>query len=138
MKQIINKAPDERQKVRLLSKDDLQFSYFCGSGAGGQARNKVHSGCQIKHEESGAIGRASDSRSLEQNKRTAFERLCATPQMKFWLSKKIYELRQHETIEETVTKEVTDSNLKYEVKNAMGQWEEVPPDYFSTPAAKGE
>ena len=128
----------ERERVTILSKKDLDFSYFCGSGAGGQARNKVHSGCQIRHEESGAIGRASDSRSLEQNKQSAFKRLIEDPRMKFWLAKKVYEIRQQETMEETIEKETSAANLKFEVKDAQGRWEQVPESYFETAAAKAE
>lgn len=138
MKQITNEPEDKRDKVTILSKKDLQFSYFCGSGAGGQARNKVHSGVQIKHEESGAIGRASDSRSLDQNKQEAFKRLLKDPRMKFWLAKKVYEVKQGETIERTVEQSMTPENLKYEVKNALGQWEQVSPEYFESETAKEE
>lgn len=128
----------ERERVRIVSEKDLKFSYFCGSGAGGQARNKVHSGVLCQHEESGASGRASDSRSQADNKRKAFERMCATPQMKFWISKKVYELDQKETMEETVAKEADGHNCRYEIKNAAGQWEVVPSSYFETESAKKE
>lgn len=127
---------DEPVKINLASRKDFDVSYFCGSGAGGQARNKVASGVQIIHRESGAIGRASDSRSQADNKVSAFKRLRETPQFKFWLNRKLYEIRQQETIEETVAKETTDANLKYEIKNAKGQWEEVSADYFDGPAAR--
>lgn len=135
MKTIENKV-DDRQKVRILSPKDLTISHFCGSGAGGQARNKVHSGVQIKHEESGAIGRASDSRSEADNKVSAFNRLLKDPRMKFWIAKKVYEIRQGETIEQTVDALMTPSNIKYEIKNAVGQWEEVNEAYFESAAAK--
>lgn len=121
--------------ITLLSEKDLNVSYFCGSGAGGQARNKVASGVQIRHEESGAMGRASDSRSQADNKRRAFERMIATPQMKFWLSKRLYEVRMEETLEETVARECAGGALRHEIKNAAGQWEAVPESYFDTPAA---
>lgn len=124
------KTPDnERERVKLLTRKDLDISYFCGSGAGGQARNKVASGVQMIHKESGAIGRASDSRSQDENKRHAFERLCATPQMKWWLTKKIYELRQRETLEETVARDMSPENLAVEVKDENGNWKEVPADF---------
>lgn len=136
--QTIENKTDNRERVRILSEKDLSISYFCGSGAGGQARNKVASGVLIRHEESGASGRASDSRSQADNKKSAFKRMLETPQMKFWLAKKIYEIRNEETIAESVAKETTGANLKYEIKNAQGQWEAVPESYFETPAAKDE
>lgn len=127
---------DERQKVTILSLKDLDVSYFCGSGAGGQARNKVASGVQMKHDESGAIGRASDSRSQHDNKKSAFKRLIADPRMKFWLAKKVYEVRQGETLEKTIENDAKPANLKYEIKNAEGKWEQVEESYFESVAAK--
>lgn len=138
MKQIIQEQTEKRERIRIASAKDFDVSYFCGSGAGGQARNKVASGVQIIHRETGAIGRASDSRSQADNKRSAFERLLATPKMKFWLSAKLYEVQQGEALEETVARETTDAQMKYEIKNAIGQWEEVLASYFGGPAAKAE
>jgi protein subunit release factor B len=125
-----------KQRITVCTPKDFEVSYFCGSGAGGQARNKVHSGVQIKHTESGAIGRASDTRSQHDNKRAALERLTKTPQFKFWLARKLYEIEQGETLERTIERELTDENLRYEIKNASGQWEQVNSAYFDSPAAK--
>lgn len=128
----------ERQRINILSKKDLDISYFCGSGPGGQARNKVASGVQIIHHESGALGRASDSRSQDQNRQSAFNRLMEHPKMKFWLARKLYEIQQQETMEETIIKETAAENLKIEIKDKDGKWTEVSHDYFETQEAKTE
>lgn len=128
----------ERERIRICSPKDFEVHYICGSGPGGQARNKVHSGVQILHPESGARGQATDSRSQADNKRAALERLTRTPQFKFWLSRKLYELEMGEKLEETVERETTDGQLRYEIKDEKGRWVEVPGTYFETPAAKGE
>jgi protein subunit release factor A len=128
----------ERERIRLCGPKDFDVSYFCGSGAGGQARNKVHSGVQLIHRESGAIGRASDSRSQHDNKRSALERLVKTPRFQFWLSARLYELEQGEKLEETIERETRPECLRYEIKNATGQWEEVNEAYFNGPAAREE
>lgn len=112
------------ERVTILKKSDLEFSYYCGPGHGGQAKNKVATGVMIRHEESGAIGRAHDSRSQDQNKRAAFERLVANPKMKFWLAKKIYEVRARETLEETVERDMDPKNLKIEIRRD-GKWVEA-------------
>lgn len=131
-------SDDKRERVTILHPKDLDVSYYCGSGPGGQARNKVASGVQIIHRETGAIGRASDSRSQADNKRNAFLRLLATPKMKFWIAAKVYEVRQRETLEQTIERETQCNNLKFEIKNAEGKWEEVDASYFDGPAAKEE
>ena len=130
--------PTEKERVNILSPKDLEISYYCGSGPGGQARNKVASGVQMRHEESGAVAKASDSRSQHDNKISCFKRLLEDPRMKFWIAKKIFELRQGETLEQIVANETTSKNLKFEIKNADGKWEEVDENYFETAAAKGE
>lgn len=129
---------NKKIKVNLVSKKDLKFSYFCGGGNGGQAKNKIASGVQINHEESGAIGRASDSRSLHQNKEQAFIRLTSSPKFKFWLARRLYELDMGEKIEETIDSDLKNpKNLKYEIK-LNGKWEEIPAEYFDTDEAKKE
>lgn len=137
MKTIEPVKQDNREKATILSAKDLQISYFCGSGKGGQARNKVASGVMIRHEESGAMAKASDSRSQDENKQSAFQRLLKTPQMRFWIQKKLYEIKQQETVEESVDRELkSESHLRYEVKNDSGQWVEVPASHFETAEAK--
>jgi hypothetical protein len=120
---------EQPERITILSQKDLDISYFCGSGAGGQARNKVASGVMMRHEESGAIARASDSRSQDQNKRSAFERLLKTPQMKFWIAMKVHEVKMGETVEQAIAKETTEEHLKYEIKRE-GKWVEVPSSHF--------
>jgi protein subunit release factor B len=119
-----------RQRIHLVTKKDLDISYFCGSGAGGQKRNKTASGVQICHRASGAIGRASDTRSQDQNKQAAFSRMRQTAKFKVWLSKKLFEIREHEKIEDAVERDMAPENLKIEVKDEEGKWLEVSSDYF--------
>jgi len=127
MKIINQPKEDTRQKITLATRKDFDVSYFCGSGKGGQAKNKVASGVLIIHRESGAMGRASDSRSQADNKASAFKRLLATPKMRFWLALKKYEIEMEETLEQTVINETKDELLKVEVLDADGKWVEVPP-----------
>lgn len=126
MKIVERKEQDDRERIRLASKEDFDVSYFCGSGKGGQAKNKVASGVQIIHRETGAIGRASDSRSQADNKKTAFKRLLETKKMKIWLNRKLFEVREQQTLEESIEKDTTDDKLRYEVLRD-GKWTEVNP-----------
>jgi protein subunit release factor B len=130
MHTITQNKTSTREKVTIAKPKDFDVSYFCGSGAGGQARNKVASGVQICHRESGAIGRASDSRSQADNKKSAFERLVKTPQFKFWAAKEIYEINQGKTIEQEVEESMKSNNLKVEIKNEEGKWKEVSENFF--------
>lgn len=58
--------------------------------------------------------------------------------MKFWLAKKAYEVKAQETLEQTIERETQDKYLKFEVKDAMGRWEEVPASYFDGETAREE
>lgn len=110
------KPETERERITILTAKDCDISYFIGSGAGGQNRQKNHTGVQIIHRESGALGRCSESRSQVQNKKKAFLNLTETPKFKIWLAKKRYEISQHETMEQTVEKMMEPHNLEMEVK----------------------
>lgn len=129
---------DNKERITLVSEKDLEISYFVGPGHGGQKKQKTHSGVNIIHRESGAVGRCSEDRSQARNKRTAFERMIKTPKFKFWLNKKLFELREKESMEEQIEKEVNNpSKTKCEIKKD-GKWVEVNKEYFNNEDAKRE
>ncbi len=113
----------DKKRINILSKKDVKISYYIGPGSGGQKKQKTATGVQILHPESGAIGRCSETRSQFQNKKRAFLNLCKTPKMKFWLSKKIFEVKTGKTIEEVVDEMMKPENLKFEIKKD-GKWVE--------------
>jgi protein subunit release factor B len=119
---IANAPTDTRIKINLVGPKDITWTYICGSGKGGSARNKVHSGAMCFHGESGAQGRATDSRSLEDNKHQAFKRMTTHPKFKFWLARRLHEIESGETLEKEMERAMRPENLKIEVKNEQGQW----------------
>lgn len=58
-----------------VTKCDLEITYYRSSGAGGQHRNKVSTACRIKHIPTGITTTAEDSKSQNQNKKSAFKKL---------------------------------------------------------------
>lgn len=80
-----------RKKERLfkLTQKDFNFQWTRGRGKGGQKKNKTESACICSHYPSGAEGYAEDTRSREQNKKLAFQRLTETKEFKSWLNLKI-------------------------------------------------
>lgn len=117
---------EEKEKITIVSKKDLNISYFVGPGSGGQNKQKNATGVMIVHRASGAVGRASDTRSLEQNKKTAFQRLHQHPKMKLWIAGEVYRIREGETlelkVEREVNKQMDPKNLKIEFKDEKGEW----------------
>lgn len=126
-------APANLKKVNvtIATRKDFEISYFKGPGPGGQKKNKTESGVHIKHIESGAIGRASESRSQGDNKEAALKKLIATPKFKFWFSKKMYEINQGQTVEQAVEQDMKPENLLIEVKDDEGKWIELKDEQSS-------
>ena len=112
---------EPREKITILTRKDCDISYFVGPGKGGQNKQKTSSGVNIIHRESGAIGRNSESRSQEQNRKAAFLSMVATPKFQLWLAKKQYEIQQRETMEETVERSMSPDKLRVEVQRD-GRW----------------
>lgn len=116
----------ERKAHTILKKKDLNITWFSGgAGAGGQYRNKHDNCCRIRHEESGAFSQSTEHRSQEANLKLAFKRLCEHPKMRVWINKKVYEINNSESIEESVDKLLAPKYIEILVKNAEGQWVKV-------------
>jgi hypothetical protein len=101
-----------------VTKKDLEITYYSGSGAGGQYRNKHQNCCRIKHKETGIIATGQDERSREQNTKNAFRRLCENPKFKTWLKIKTAEALAksppEKPIDEIVDEAMRPENLKIE------------------------
>jgi len=58
-----------------VSKEDLEISYYRGSGPGGQHRNKTDSACRMKHTPTGTVTQSEEHKKQGQNKKAAFKRM---------------------------------------------------------------
>lgn len=112
-------------KITIVSKKDLEITWFSGGGgAGGQHKNKHDNCCRIFHPESGVRAQGTSSREQKANQREAFVNLTSKPEFKLWLARKLTELREGKTIEQKVEETMVPNNLKIEVLEE-GQWVEV-------------
>jgi ribosome-associated protein len=66
-------VPYATDESALLRDTDLEV--FTGGGPGGQHRNKTQNAVRLHHRPSGLIVTATERRSLEANRKAAFERL---------------------------------------------------------------
>lgn len=107
-----------RELLFSLTKKDFEVTYYSGSGAGGQYRNKHQNCCRIKHIETGIIATGQDERSREQNTKNAFKRLCENKQFKTWLKIKTSRMlagkNDEKTIDEIVDDEMRPGKIKIE------------------------
>lgn len=101
-----------KKPLLTLTKKDFVITYYSGSGAGGQHRNKHQNCCRITHTESGVTGKGTESMSRIQNKKIAFKRLTDNPKFKSWLKiKSIHE----EEIQDKVKEAMLPENLRVDL-----------------------
>ena len=105
-----------------VTRKDLDITFFSGSGAGGQYRNKHQNCVRIKHRDSSVIVTGQDERSKEQNLRNAFMRLTEHPKFKTWLKIK--------TAEAMVDKEAVKREIEKLVEESMRE-DNIKVEYYS-------
>lgn len=112
-----------KQHLFSLTKKDFEIQTFHSGGKGGQHQNTTDSGVRIIHKESGARGECRNHRSQLQNKKIAMQRLSNSKEFRIWINRKVQEIINEKTIEQTVNEEMKPENLKVEFRGKKG-WEE--------------
>jgi hypothetical protein len=113
-----------------LTKKDFIIEYFNPGKNGGQNANKIASACRIRHPASGAIGECKEERTQKPNRERAFKRLTETPKFKKWLKLEIAKQAGFlDGIEQKVERAM--KQVKIEVHDKKGNWQEVPDEYFN-------
>jgi protein subunit release factor A len=102
-----------------VTKKDFDITYFSGTGAGGQHRNRHMNCVRIKHRDSGVTVTGQEERSKEQNLKNAFKHLTDHPKFKVWLKMRVAEASidkdaEKRRIEQLVEKAMKEENLKVE------------------------
>lgn len=102
-----------------LTRKDFVITYYSGSGAGGQHRNKHQNCIRICHPATKTIASGTEQKSRIQNQRVAFKRLTNNPKFRAWLRiESIYK----EEIRRKVKIAMHPENLKVEIfKNKKWQ-----------------
>ena len=105
---------------------DCEWSYFRGSGKGGQKRNKTSNAVRVYHPLSGAMGKAEDTRSQKKNKQLAFKRMVESEKFQKWLKLEIARVTgELRVIKEKVERELNNPSItKVEVR-INGKWQEA-------------
>lgn len=106
-----------------LTKKDFELTWFSGSGAGGQHRNKHQNCARLRHIETGVIATGQSQRDQQSNLREALEGMKRNKQFLAWCQLKCSEIESGETIEQAVDRMMKPENLKIEYK-VDGQWQQ--------------
>lgn len=73
-----------RELIFSVTKKDFDISFFSGTGAGGQHRNKHQNCVRMVHRESGAAATGQSGKSRQQNMREAFKAIISSETFKTW------------------------------------------------------
>jgi protein subunit release factor B len=114
-----------KTKLFSVTASDCNWSYYRGSGKGGQKKNKTSNCVQVTHIKSGASAYSEEGRSQRHNKETAFRKMAESDKFQKWLKVEIAR-RSGELalIEEQVEKELL--KVSVEIKDEKGLWKKVP------------
>jgi protein subunit release factor B len=105
-----------------ITKKDLNITFFSGTGAGGQYRNKHQNCVRIIHSESGAIATGQSSRDRQSNIKEALQGLVKNAKFRLWHNRKIQEVITKKTLDDIVDDLMIEENLKVEGKDNNGKW----------------
>lgn len=111
----------DRKPIFSLTKKDFSIEFTCGSGKGGQNKNRRHTAVRIKHEPSKCEAYCCDERSQHQNLEKAFRTIAK--RMEPWIRLEVARIDGYEKIaKENVDRAMRSGNLRIEVMND-GKWE---------------
>lgn len=109
-----------KKKLFTVTIKDCKVETFTVGGHGGAGKDTSNTGVRIVHEESGAVGKATESRSQRQNKETAFKRMAESREFQNWIRRRAAELSTLKSVDELVDKMLEPKNLKIEYRTENG------------------
>lgn len=110
----------QKKKPELLFSvgiKDCKVDTFCGSGPGGQHRNRSQTAIRVTHTPSGAVGTCSELKSQLSNKQQAFRRMAETSEFKRWQRLEVARRSGQPSIARQVKDELAPGKLKIDIQN---------------------
>lgn len=104
-----------KRKLFSVTIKDCEVSTFTVGGHGGSGKDTSNTGVLVVHPESGARGRATESRSQLENKRTAFGRMARSKEFTSWVKLvSSHDTKHREMVEKQVEEAMKPENLRIE------------------------
>jgi len=105
-----------------VTKKNFILTWFSGTGAGGQHRNRHMNCCRLKHVDTGVVKTGQSHRSRAANQAEALNAIAKDPRFLAHAALKLRELERGETTEQRVEKMMRRDNLLIETKDENGNW----------------
>jgi protein subunit release factor A len=113
-----------KEKLFSVTIDDCRVDTFTVGGNGGGGKDTSNTGVRVTHLASKASAICVDGRSQFKNKQVAFRRMGETKEFRTWVKRRAAELSTGKTVEQLVEEMMDPKNIKVEVRNQDGKWEE--------------
>ena len=97
-----------------ITKKDFDVSWYSGTGAGGQHRNRHMNSCRLRHRETGVTKTGQNNRDRASNQRDAMRAMAEDPRILAFCEMRLREIERGETLEEVVDRMMAPENLKIE------------------------
>lgn len=118
-----------KEKLFTVTANDCKWTYYRGSGPGGQKKNKTSNCARVLHEPSGASGKGEQGRSQLENRQIAWKQMANSSQFQNWCRSKAYEIcGDKKKIDEKVSFELL-TNTLVEIEDETG-W--IPGEQISS------
>lgn len=112
-----------RQLLFSITKKDFEITYFSGTGAGGQYRNKHQNCVRLFHPESGVRVTGQSHRERLSNLSEAFHNFVNHPKFKVWHKRRALEVMEGRRIEDKVDEMMSrDGDFVVESRDENGNW----------------
>jgi protein subunit release factor A len=115
----------DKRKLFSVTIKDCKVTTFTVGGHGGAGKDTSNTGVRILHPQSGAVGKATESRSQAVNKRMAFKRMGESKAFQAWARLVASELTSGKSVDTIVGEMMQPENLKVEYLTYEG-WKPEP------------
>lgn len=115
--------PSPKRKLFSVTLKDCRVDCFTVGGNGGSGKDTSNTGVRITHPQSGAVGKATDTRSQSKNKALAFRRMGESKEFTLWVHRVVADI---DKVDAQVEYYMRPANIKVEMRNHEGKW--VPYD----------
>lgn len=111
-----------KRKLFSVTLKDCRVDCFTVGGNGGGGKDTSNTGVRVTHIQSGAVGKATDTRSQAKNKALAFRRMGESKEFVAWVHRVVIDI---DKVDAQVEYYMRPQNIKVEGRDHSGKWVEL-------------